>query len=541
MLSYLNFLAGIALLLLGIRNLRHGSERLCGAQLRRLLQSATQSRARALAAGFVMAILMPSSTGVALLAVEAINAGYMTFQQVLALMLGANIGFTVTVQLLAFKFYAYYGVFLVAGTPLFVFSRRQTVRGAGQLLLGIGFLLLSIQTISLAVAPLKDNADVHQVLQVLAGHPVWLVAFATVLELILQSPTATIGIAIALCVHDVLPVRAALAVVLGANIGVGVTALIAGFARVDTRRMAVGNLFFKLVGVAVCVPLVPQLMRALEPLSLTGAMHDTQMIANAHTLFNVTVALVFLPLVPVAARLLQKWLPARETAAAENKPRYLDPTALDSPPLALGQAVQEILHMADHVRTMLRDSLRVLATNDEALCTSIQQHDDVVDSLNDAIKTYLTKLSEQALNAEESRREMALLTFAYELETVGDIIDKNLMELGKKKITLGVHFSKDGWVELEAFFQRVLENFEIAVAAFTNRDRALAEQLLRHEQHLTEWEQELRNRHFHRLHEGLAESFETSAIHLDVLTHLKHINTHLTAAAYPILETKSAP
>ena len=133
MLSYLNFLAGIALLLLGIRNLRHGSERLCGAQLRRLLQSATQSRARALAAGFVMAILMPSSTGVALLAVEAINAGYMTFQQVLALMLGANIGFTVTVQLLAFKFYAYYGVFLVAGTPLFVFSRRHAVRGAGQL------------------------------------------------------------------------------------------------------------------------------------------------------------------------------------------------------------------------------------------------------------------------------------------------------------------------------------------------------------------------------------------------------------------------
>jgi len=527
-------------MLLGIRSLRRGSERLFGAQLRRMLQTATKGSLRCLAAGFLISILTPSSTAVALLSVEAINAGYITFQQVLVLMLGANIGFTVTVQLLAFKFYIYFAPFIVAGTALYLFTRRQTVQGAGQILNGIGFLLLAIFMVSNAVAPMKDNADVREIIGVLANHPAWLIAFAVVVKTCLQSATATIGIAIALCAQGILPVGAAVAVVIGANIGIGVTALIAGFARHETRRMAVGNLFFKLVGAAVCAPLLPVLVPAVGALSVAGETHDTQLIANAHTLFNVALALVFLPLVPVVARVLERLMPTPVGAEKSEGPRYLDKASLDSPALALGQATREILHMADHVREMLRDAHRAFQSNDEALCAQVQKHDDVVDLLNSEIKSYITKLSEQALHPEESRREVALLTFANELETVGDIIDKNLIELAKKKQTLRVEFSQDGWVELDGFFRRVEENYEIAVSAFASRDRALAEQLLRHKQHLSEWERELRNRHFHRLHEGAAESVETSAIHLDILTHLKHINSHLTSVAYPIVEGKTS-
>ena len=540
MLNYFNFLAGIALMLLGIRNLRGGSERLFGARLRRMLQHATKGSVRSMLAGFVISILTPSSTAVALLSVEAINAGYIAFPQVLALMLGANIGFTITVQLLAFKFYAYNAIFIALGTPLYVFSRRQGVRGAGQMLLGIGFLLLSIQILSAAVAPLKDSNEVREVLRVLENHPVWLICFAVLLKLALQSSTATIGIAIALCAHQILSLSAAIAVVIGTNIGIGVTALIAGFGRVETRRMAIGNLFFKLVGAVICVPLIPWLIRALDPLSLPGETHDTQLIANAHTLFNLALAVVFLPLVPRVAQLVQRLVPARAEPEEGTGARYLDPTALDSPALALGQATREILHMADHVRTMLRDAHRAFSEGDEALCAAVQQHDDIVDALNNEIKSYITKLSEHALNRDESRREVALLAFANELESIGDIIDKNLIELAKKKIALHVEFSKGGWVELDEFFQKVRENFEIAVSAFASQDRALAEKLLRHKHYINEKERELRNRHFHRLHEGLVESIETSAIHLDVLTNLKHINSHLTAVAYPILEAKPA-
>lgn len=536
MLSYFNFLAGIALMVYGIRTLRSGSERLFGARLRKVLQTVTKSRARAFGAGLLISILTPSSTAVALLSVEAINAGYVTFQQVLALMLGANIGFTVTVQLLAFKFYIYNAIFITAGVPLFVFGRRQSVRGAGQLLLGIGFLLLAIQILSLAIAPLKENPEVVEIMRVLGNHPVVMVVFAVGLKVIFQSATATIGIAIALCAQQLLSLNAAVAVVIGANIGIGVTALLAGFARLDTRRMAVGNLVFKLVGAAACLPFLSPLVAALKPISPYG---DMQVVANAYTLFNIALAAVFLPLVPAIALGLEKLMPTGERGEERFGPRYLDPTALESPALALGQGTREVLHMADHVRAMLRDAHRVIMEPTEALCQQVSSRDDKVDLLNSEIKNYLTKLSELALNADESRREIALLTLANDLETIGDIIDKNLVELAKKKLALGVDFSKDGRVELNDFFNKVTENLEIAIAAFTGQDRALAEQLLRHKSHINELERQMRNRHFHRLHAGLVESVETSAIHLDVLTNLKHINSHLTAVAYPILESKT--
>lgn len=522
-------------MLFGIRSLRTGSDRLFGARFRQLFRSATKGSTRALLAGFLVSILAPSSTAVALLAVEAINAGYVVLQQMLALMLGANIGFTITVQLLAFKFYIYNAVFIALGVPLYLFGRRQSIRGAGQVLLGIGFLLLAIEILSAAVAPWRDSVEMREMMRVLENHPLWLIVLALALQVGLQSSTTVIGIAIALCAERVLPLAAAIAVVIGANVGIAVTALIAGYARTETRRMAVGNLMFKLAGAAVCVPLVPWLIRALQPLSPSG---DTQLVANAHSLFNVALAVVFLPLVPTVARLLEKLVPERAEATERFGPRYLDRSSLGSPALALGQATREILHMADLVRGMLREAYQCFEEGSEPLCETVQKEDDKVDLLNNEIKAYITRLSEQALNAEESRREIALLTFANDLESIGDIIDKNLIELAKKKIALKVDFSKEGWVELERYFQKVLENFEIAISAFASQDKVLAEQLLRHKQHINELERDLRNRHFHRLHAGLTESFETSAVHLDVLTNLKRINSHLTAVAYPIMEAK---
>lgn len=542
MLNNFNFLAGIALMLLGIRCLRRGSERLFGARLRQLLHAATQNRWRALLAGFCISILTPSSTAVALFAVEAITGGFMTFQQVLALMLGAGIGFTLTVQLLAFKFFVYNAVFLIVGIPPYVFSKRLQWRGAGQALMGIGFLLLAIQLISGAVAPLKNDPDVARIVEVLGHHPVWLMLFAMVLQVVLQSSTTAIGIAIALCAQGVLPAPAAVVVVIGANIGIGVAALLAGFARTDTRRMALGILFFKLAGAVVCLPLLTPLLHWVGALSLGDATHDTQLIANAHTLFNIALAVVFLPLLPWIAAALEKLVPAQPVAEEQLGAHYLDRASLESPALALGQATREILHMADHVRQMLRDARHALTTGDLTLCAAIKKHDDAVDSLNEEIKAYIVKLAEQdrgGLTNAESRREIALLGFANELESIGDIVEKNLIELVEKKIKLHVEFSELGRADLDKFFQEVLANFEIAVAAFATQDCVLAEQLLQHKQQVNAEELDLRNRHFNRLRSGSTLTFETSAIHLDLLTYLKYINSHLTAVAYPILETKS--
>ena len=537
MLSYLNFFTGVALLLLGVRSMRRGTERLLGARLRKFLQSATRNRWRSLLTGLLVSIITPSTTAVTLLSVEAINAGYMTFPHVLALMLGANIGFTITVQFLAFKFYIYNAVFIVPGVLLYLFGKRVNIRGVGEALLGIGLLLLALQILSAGAAGWKQSAGVDELMRALANHPVVLVGFETVLGLVLQSPTAVIGIAMALCAQGVLPINGGLAVVLGANLGVGVTGLIAGFAKADTRRMAVGNLLFKLIGVAVCVPLIPVLVFGLHVLSPAG---EAQVIANAHTLFNVALALVFLPLVPFVAGVLERLIQAREPSDEMFGPRYLDPAALASPGLALAQATRETLRVADCVKGMFQKAHQAFQEDNLALCEDAQKDDDKVDLLNNEIKTYLSRISEQSLTHEESQREMALLAFSIELESMGDIIDKNLVDAAKKKMSLKVKFSPEGWQELDRFFGRVLENFDLAVEAFAKQDRALAEKLLRHKRTINEQEIELRGRHFRRLRDGLEESFETSSIHLDVLTYLRAINSHLTSVAYPILETRAS-
>lgn len=533
MMGYINFLAAIALMLYGIHLLRRGSERVFGTRLRQLLHSATRSNVLGLGAGFLLSIFAPSSTAVALLTVEAVNAGYVTSQQVLAVMLGANVGFTLTVQLLAFKFYLFNAVFIVLGVALYLFVRRDMLRGTGLILLGVGFLLLSIQMLSAAVAPLRSSVEVREVMKILEAHPVWLVAFAVVLKLMLQSATATIGIAMALCAEGLLSVYGGVSVVIGTNIGIGITALIAGFRRVESRRMAVGNLLFKLTGAAVCVSLLGPMV---DWLHAAGA---AQVLANAHTLFNVGVAVVFLPLVPLIGRIVERLIPKKEEEGKPFGPIYLDRAALSVPAMALAQATRELLRMADLTQGMLRDGHRVFVENNAALCEAVQKEDDKVDLLDAEIKAYLIRLSGQALTRDESRREVALLTFCNDLETVGDIVERDLMGLAKKKMLLRVEFSKEGGMELEKMARFVLESFQIAVAAFTGQDRTLAAQLVQREQEMAERERDLRNHHFQRLRTGLQESVETSAIHLDILTYLKAIHAHLVSVAYPILENGS--
>jgi phosphate:Na+ symporter len=263
-------------------------------------------------------------------------------------------------------------------------------------------------------------------------------------------------------------------------------------------------------------------------------------LANAHTLFNVAVAVVFLPLVPVIGRLVELLMPAKEEEGKPFGPLYLDRAALGVPAMALAQATREVLRMADVAQGMLRNGHRVFIQNDSAMIEAVQKEDDKLDLLNTEIKTYLVRLSGQALTRVESRREVALLSFSNNLETIGDILERNLMGLAKKKLELHVEFSKEGAVELEKMAQSVLESFQIAVAAFTGHDRMLAEQLVNREREMSEREQALRNSHFQRLSAGLQESVETSAIHLDILTYLKAIHGHLASVARQILESGPA-
>jgi phosphate:Na+ symporter len=281
-----------------------------------------------------------------------------------------------------------------------------------------------------------------------------------------------------------------------------------------------------------CIPVLGPLVGLVATVSPDAA----RLAINFHTAFNLAVAIVFIGAVPLVARLCTRLLPDKPSVEDPGRPRYLDPHLLEHPAEALACAARETLALGDHVAQMLRQTMDVFTRDDQKLVRSVEESDDAVDRLHEAIKLYLIQVSRAGMSEPESRRYVEILSFVTNLEHVGDIVDKNLMELASKKIRNRVAFSAEGLEELKAFHARVLDNLQLAFNVFMSRDPALARRLLREKTALREAELSAADSHFRRLREGRPESIESSAIHLDVVRDLKRVNSHLTSVAYPILE-----
>lgn len=495
----------------------------------------TENRVRSVATGALAAAIIPSSGAVTMMLISLVSSGVMTSAQAMAMVLGANVGATVAAQLLAFPVRDYALLLIVVGAALSLFVRRRPARMTGLVVLGLGLMFLGLRILTDGMAPLRSRPGAILLLAELGRSSLWVLLLSALLAALVSSSTATIALAIAFAGQGLLPLEAALPAVLGANIGASATPLLFSLGtQVEARRVAVAHTTRNLAAVALALPLLGPFA------SLVQATSDdlARQIANAHTLFNLALVLLFLPLEGPLAALLRRVVPDRAPAASPGAPRYLDPLALDSPPLALGQAARETIRMADIVQEMLRDTIRVFREDSLQILERIEQREQWVDTLNREIKLYITRLSESSLNEEYSAREAGILTVTHDLETIGDIIDNNLMELAKKKISQGLRFSEQGLKEITELHEQVGRNLQLVVTAFASQDAGLARQVLAEKARVTARERELRQAHIHRLHAGLRESIETSAIHLDILTNLRRINSHVTSIAYPILETR---
>ncbi|MEX0938629.1 MAG: PhoU domain-containing protein [Pirellulales bacterium] len=356
---------------------------------------------------------------------------------------------------------------------------------------------------------------------------------AAIVTVCLQSSTATLGLVIGLGAAGSVDLPLGVAVVAGANVGIVITLLIVGWNQVASRRLAVAMLIAKLIVAGIVVANISHIIPLLRRLPGNIDQH----VAYAHTGFNVAVAVLFLPLVTPLHRLAEWLVPGPPPSATPIfGPRYIHTGRADSVPLALDQSARELMHVAEIARGMLGDLWRALKENDARLAEAVSERDDQVDLLDAEIKQFLTSLISLGEDPSNAQEQMRQLRYLNELETIGDIIDKNLTELVVKKAKLDVHFSAEGWQDLDDMYGRVYEDMLIAETAFTTGERMYAQQLLRHKEKVNQLEREMRDRHFARLNAGLAESFETSAIHLDVLTHLKRINSCVTQVAYAILD-----
>ncbi|MEO0588597.1 MAG: Na/Pi symporter, partial [Planctomycetota bacterium] len=448
MWTFLTIGGGIALILFAVRFLRKGLDRLMGPQIAQWMQRLARTRVRGFFTGIGLAVIAPSSTSMSALVVSAVKARQLDAKQTLPILLGANIGLTAMVLLIAFRLESVAPILILIGVLMFQFMKDNRARGIGQACLGVGFVFMGIQTIQAATASwtgaASTTSDLALIVEIAERHPALLLILAITLATAMQSSTATIALVIALSANGTITPAMGVVVVAGANIGIAITTLAFGWRDLEARRLAVANLVLKLV---VVIAIMNSLDLAVAAMSTLPLGLEAQ-IALSHTAINLLVALIGLPLVwPVMAltRLLVR--PTRATTP-EFGPRHLHEAFYNSPVLALGLSQKEVLHAGEIVRSMLRDLWTALQSNDAELAKKVRSADNRVDTLEGEIRRFLTETIQEDADPDQREEKMHQLRYVNELETIGDIIDQNLVGLVLKKIRLGVNFSTRTWEEL---------------------------------------------------------------------------------------------
>jgi phosphate:Na+ symporter len=530
----LDLMGGVALLLWGLHMVQSGILRAFGSDLRLVLSKALGNRFAAFAAGFGLTTLLQSSTATALMTSSFTSQGIVSLVSGLAILLGANVGTTLIVQLLSFNVAAAAPALFIAGVVAFRTGSRSRIKDLGRVSIGLGLVLLALHILLDTLQPAESAPSARVLIGAITGDPVMCILLAALLTWAAHSSVATVLLIMSLAYSGFVTPAAALALVLGANLGSAINPMFEGVRRGDASsyRLPVGNLLNRVVGVVLVAPFlhpIADFMRAFQP-------DLARMTASFHMAFNVVLALGFIGLLGPLARLLERIFPEHKDAADPASPRFLDETALDTPSLALADASRETLRMGDVVEVMLRQVMRALMTNDRALVREVSRMDNVVDKLDEAIKLYVTKLTRGSLDEREGHRAMEIISFTINLEHIGDIIDKNLAELAAKKIKRKFQFSSEGAEELAAFHKRILESLRIALGVFMSGDVKEARKLIADKALLRNAELAAAERHLERLRAGRPETLETTSLHLDVLRDLKRIHSHICSVAYPVLE-----
>ncbi len=529
----LHLFGAVALLLWALRMVRTGIMRAYGSQLRHWIGIAMTNRVRAAGAGTVTALLLQSSSATGLLTSSFAARGMVGAGSALAIMLGADLGTSLVTQAYSLPIYFLSPLLILVGYVMFNKLQSTQLRDLGRAGIGLGLVLLSLRLIGEAAEPIRANPVLPDILALMNGSPTIGVVVGGLLTILCASSVAVVLLIASFVSAGVLPVPLALAFILGANLCADVMAMLTSMGDPpEGRRVQIGNMIFRAIGVIAVLPflglIAPELPR------LGGG--EMQHILNFHTGFNLLLLVVFIGFVAPVARLTKRILPDAKATDDPSRPRYLAQNAVDSPTVALANASREALRMGDAVGEMLRHSLQAFRSDDRKVIKLATELDTQVDRLNEAIKLYLTKVSREIMDGNDQRRIIDLIGFITNLEHIGDIVDKNLMELAAKKVKYKLKFSPEGAHEIEAIHDRLNGNLQLAMNVFMTGDLSLARRLFAEKKAFRELERQAAESHLERLQSGRIESIQTSALHLDILRDLKRINSHLALVAQPLLE-----
>lgn len=535
-LILLKIIGSVCLLLFGLRLVRNGVTRAFGVGLRKLISMATHNRVTAMLAGVGVTALLQSSTATTMIISSFAGQGLIAATAALAVVLGADVGTTIVAQVMTFDLSWLSPVLLIAGY-IFYSGKEQagTRRQVGRIFIGLGLMLLSLAQIKLAAGPLKASETLPLILAPLDSDPMLAVLVGTILTWLFHSSLAIVLLLMSMVHTEVIPLHLALVMVLGANIGNVIAPLMSAMKDPpQAARIPAGNLIMRLTGVF----LVLASLRLILPYTSYLGDDPARVVINFHMAFNIFVALLFLPFLDVISGLVARAIPDKAQNNGDDlaQPKYLDDRVLETPTVALTNAAREVLRIADMTDQMLQLVWQSFQKNDLALFDEIRKTDSTVDKLYKALKSYLVRITQETMNDAEGKRHFQILTFATNIEHVGDIIDRNLIPLAEKRIRGKVDFSLDGKRELDNLFQLVIDSVRLAQTVFISGDARLARQLVEDKAIIKRAEKDASVNHLNRLQKGVPETVATSDLHMDIIRDLRRINSLMTSIAYPILE-----
>ena len=522
-----------ALLIWSVRLVRTGVERAFVVQLRLWLRRSARSRLLAAASGVASAMLLQSSTAVAVLVTGFVSGGTIAAAVGLAILLGADLGSALVAKLLLVRLTWLEPLLLLLGVGLFLRSSQQRLRQTGRILIGLALIFLSLDMIRDATAPLVDSAGAVSVMQYLGRDVMTAFLIGAFFAWLVHSSVAAVLLFVTLVSQGLLPQSAAVAMVLGANLGGTMIAYLLTYsAPVEARRMIVSNLVLRGGGAILALMSLTLAKPSLDWLGTTEA----QVVINLHLLFNAVVATVALPALGPVARLAETLMAKRtDPAASAGMLSALDPTALKSPDRALSCAAREIMRMGEMTESMLRSIDRLYQKWNEDEAALIVSRSQAVQSMHFELKLYLASLNRTELDSSAQSRSMHLSTVAVNLEGAADMIARNMVDMARRLDAQGLAFSEQGKAEIGDFHDRVLANAQLALNVMMTQNPAEARDLVSRKESVRAIEQNLQLRHLERLREGRVESIETSNIHQETLRALKHVNTAFSMVAHPIL------
>jgi len=517
--------AGLSLFLYGMQIMSDALQKSAGDRLKKLLEILTTNKYIGVLVGAAITAVIQSSGATTVMVVGLVNAGIMNLSQAVGVIMGANIGTTMTAQIIAFKLTNIVPYAIIIGAILVLFSRKKSRKHLGELIIGFGILFMGMNMMGDAMKPLKDIPEFSQFMIGLEDNPLLGVLSGLLLTAIVQSSSATVGILQTLAMQGLVPIEAALPILFGDNIGSCVTALIASIGtNLTAKRAAIMHVTIKIIGTIIFM----FILHPVTSIVVMTASEPARQIANAHTLFNITNTVILLPFSAMLITFVTKVLPG-EDVYDKFALKYLDKRILETPSIAVGQIVKEIIRMGEVAKCNVQKAMQAILNNDERVLDEILNNEKVINELERRIGEFLQEVMHSAIGDDQQKMVGMLFNTVHDMERIGDHAD-NLGEIAQYKLDNKVSFSNYAMEELREIYKNVEQSMDNAFLALSTKDTAYVEAVDAYERKVDELRDSFRESHINRINKGEC-NINAGVLFLEILTNLERVSDHCVNVA----------